>query len=256
MPVNNTVYNQVGQNWWKDDAEFEIASLRYSVNPVRHSYFARELARLSLPGKALLDVGCGGGFLAEAFAKDGYHVTGIDPAEALIDAAKEHADRVGLSIDYRIGRGERLPFLDAAFDVVACCDVLEHVDAPPEAIREAARVLRPGGVFLFDTINRTWKSKLLLKLYEDWTPANHDWSNAHVFEKFITPDEFTAMLTPAKLTPCSMRGIGSSRHPLRAMYDLFRIRTKGIRGEAVGKAFPMRETGDLGAAYMGWARKL
>ena len=101
MPINNAVYDQVGRNWWKDEAEFEIASLRYSVNPVRHGYFTRELARLSLPGKALLDVGCGGGFLAEAFAKDGYQVSGIDPAGTLIEAAKEHAARAGLSIDYR-----------------------------------------------------------------------------------------------------------------------------------------------------------
>jgi ubiquinone biosynthesis O-methyltransferase len=109
-----------------------------------------------------LDVGCGGGYLAEAFARDGFIVAGVDPAANSIEAARKHASETGLNVDYRVGRSETLPFSDGCFDAVACCDVLEHVDDLDKSVSEVGRVLRPGGVFFYETVNRTWLSKLVL----------------------------------------------------------------------------------------------
>ena len=114
-----------------------------------------------------MDVGCGGGFLAEEFAKDGFAVTGIDPADRSIEAARKHAADNNLEIDYRAGKEEALPFSDGSFDIVACCDVLEHVDDFSLVISEVARTLKAGGVFCFDTVNRTWLSNLVaIKLFK------------------------------------------------------------------------------------------
>jgi 2-polyprenyl-6-hydroxyphenyl methylase/3-demethylubiquinone-9 3-methyltransferase len=105
-------------------------------------------------GKRVLDLGCGGGFMAEAMAHRGARVSGIDPSAAAIAAAREHAGAGALGIDYRVASGEALPFGAATFDVVVCVDVLENIEAWEAVVAEVARVLRPRGLFLFDTINR------------------------------------------------------------------------------------------------------
>jgi 2-polyprenyl-6-hydroxyphenyl methylase/3-demethylubiquinone-9 3-methyltransferase len=103
---------------------------------------------------AVLDLGCGGGFMAEAMAAKGARVTGLDPAREALAAARRHAEEQGLAIDYREGKGEELPFEDGSFDVVVSCDALEHVEDLSRVLDEVARVLAPDGLFLFDTINR------------------------------------------------------------------------------------------------------
>ncbi|MFW5680807.1 MAG: bifunctional 2-polyprenyl-6-hydroxyphenol methylase/3-demethylubiquinol 3-O-methyltransferase UbiG, partial [Pseudomonadota bacterium] len=104
--------------------------------------------------KAVLDLGCGGGFMAEAMAEKGARVTGVDPAKSALEAARRHAAQAGLSIDYVEGVGEDLPLPDEAFDLVVSCDSLEHVRDLEQVLDEVVRVLKPGGLFLFDTINR------------------------------------------------------------------------------------------------------
>jgi len=101
-----------------------------------------------------------------AFAADGFQVTGLDPAASSSRAARRHAAETGLQIRYEVGRGKSLPFGDIDFDIVCCCDVLEHVDDVGQVLREAARTLKPGGLFLYDTVNRTFLSKLVLILRE------------------------------------------------------------------------------------------
>jgi 2-polyprenyl-3-methyl-5-hydroxy-6-metoxy-1,4-benzoquinol methylase len=87
---------------------------------------------------------------------------GVDPAARSIEAAQKHTSEKDLTIDYRVGQGEALPFPDGCFEEVACCDFLEHVDDLDKTVSEAARVLNPGGVFFYETVNRTWQSKLVL----------------------------------------------------------------------------------------------
>ena len=140
-------------------------------------------------GLEVLDVGCGGGLLAE-FAALGARVTGVDPSVDSLAAARTHARQSGFAIHYQPGVGEQLPLPDASFDAVYCCDVLEHVDDLGRTVREIARVLRPGGVFLYDTINRTRRSRLLvIKLSQDWAATRWAEPNTHDWRCFIRPAE-------------------------------------------------------------------
>ncbi len=161
MPTNNRVYDGEGDVWW--DEQSPLSCLHTSLNPARFPYFREVLLeRLGwrVQGLRTLDVGSRGGLLAEEFARLGLAVTGVDPSANSLATARRHADASGLEIDYEQAVGESLPFDDARFDVVYCCDVLEHVSNVDLVVGQIARVLRPGGAFLFDTINRTTASKL------------------------------------------------------------------------------------------------
>jgi 2-polyprenyl-6-hydroxyphenyl methylase/3-demethylubiquinone-9 3-methyltransferase len=200
VPVDNDVYDRLGASWWDETSPLNV--LHGSITPGRFAYFRVTLTRRLGAGPAgvrVLDIGCGGGFLAEEFAALGCQVTGVDPSPASISAARAHAARRGLPIDYRVGSGEDLPVPDAAFDVACCCDVLEHVSDVDQVISETARVLKPGGLYLFDTINRTRKSRLLaIKVVQQWPltrltdVAFHDW------DMFITPAELAGILERAR----------------------------------------------------------
>jgi len=133
--------------------------------------------------------------------------------------------------------------------------VLEHVEDPAQVIREVSRTLRPGGVFVFDTVNRTWRSKfVLIKMWQEWNLAGFSVPNAHVWEKFIRPDELTAMLRAAGLTAGPMRGMVADKSLPALLHALWRIRTGRVRGARIATDFPMRESDDLTVSYMGWAR--
>lgn len=253
MEINNTIYETVGHDWWADDAGFEITSLRYCLNPVRYGYFKRVLNATDVHSGALLDIGCGGGILSEKFAKDGFRVAGVDPSSKSINAAREHAAMSNLDIDYCVACGEALPFSDNSFDIVACCDVLEHVDDLNLVIHEVSRVLSNGGVFLFDTVNRTLRNKIvLIKICQDWILGI---PNAHVWEKFIKPRELAESLEASGIEVREMRGIGPQRNLVVLLFGLLNVYTGRLRGRKVAEIFGMRETNDLGMSYMGWALK-
>jgi 2-polyprenyl-6-hydroxyphenyl methylase/3-demethylubiquinone-9 3-methyltransferase len=254
--VNNDIYRRLGHAWWDDDVG-EFSTLRFWINPVRFGYFKRMLGQepaLASGRRRLLDVGCGGGLLAEEFARLGFEVTGIDPAPETIDTARAHAASSGLSIEYQTGSGEHLPFADGAFDHVACCDVLEHVDDVDRVIEEIARVLKPGGLFFYDTINRTLISKIaIIKVMQEWRSTAFAEPNSHVWEKFIKPGELTALLARHGLTPGEMRGIVSRRNPLLGLLD-FRRRVRGrITFKELGRRLDFQESEHLEASYMGYA---
>lgn len=256
MEVSNTIYETLGHLWWSDDAGFELTSLRFCMNPVRYGYFRRILGELTIGGRRVLDIGCGGGYLAEAFAADGFQVTGLDPAENSIAAARRHAGETGLEIRYEVGRGESLPFGDETFDIVCCCDVLEHVDDAAQVLREAARALQPGGVFLYDTVNRTLRSKLvMIKLWQDWNLLGVNLPNVHVWEKFLQPTELAELLRMAGLIPGGLRGITAAKSPAALFYGMWKVRRSRIRGASVADYFALREANEMGVSYMGWARK-
>ncbi|MBM7805031.1 ubiquinone biosynthesis O-methyltransferase [Geodermatophilus bullaregiensis] len=161
MPIDNDVYNRHAAGWWDEDEPLNL--LHGSVTPARFGYFVAVLHRLGRDPSGLraLDIGCGGGFLAEEFARLECRVVGVDPSVPSLETARRHAAQSGLEIDYRVGSGEDLPVQGGEFDLAYCCDVLEHVTDLNQVIRETARALKPGGIHLFDTVNRTWASKLL-----------------------------------------------------------------------------------------------
>ena len=136
-----TIYDKVADRWWSDDIRW-VRTLKNLV-PGRLKWFDRQI---DWQGKAVLDLGCAGGFMAEALAARGAHVTGIDPAADAIDAARAHARATGLRIGYDVGVGEALPYDDSSFDAIVCVDVLEHVADLNKVLSEVARTLRPGGV--------------------------------------------------------------------------------------------------------------
>ena len=257
--VNNDIYRRMGHAWWDDDVG-EFSSIRFTVNPVRFGYFQRVLTqeRMLEHGKLkLLDVGCGGGILAEDFSRAGFNVTGIDPAPETIETARAHASASKLNIEYQIGSGEQLPFPDGSFDHVACCDVLEHVDDVDRVIGEIARVLRPDGLFFYDTVNRTLRSKIVvIKVMQDWpSTAIASVPNGHVWEKFIKPTELVPLLNRHGLDQREMRGISPRGNPIASWLNL-RRRAKGqITFSELGRRLGLHESGDLSISYMGYAAR-
>ena len=208
MPADNAIYNQPGDIWW--DERQPLHAIRTSLNPARMQYFAAVFSAggFDPAGKVIIDVGCGGGLMAEEIARIGAAVIGIDPSPGSIATARAHAAASGLAIDYRVGSGEHLPADDGCADAVYCVDVLEHVADLDAVIRETARVLKSGGLYLFDTINRTRLSKLvMIKLSQEWAatawmpPRLHDW------DQFITPAELGAALARHGLTQHDLTGM-------------------------------------------------
>ncbi len=197
-----TIYDSVADQWWSDDVRW-VRTLKNLV-PGRLRWFDRHI---DWQGRDVLDLGCAGGFMAEAMAARGANVTGIDPAAGAVIAARQHAGDAGLRIAYDVGVGEALPYGDAAFDAVVCVDVLEHVTDLNKVLAEVARVLRPGGLFLFDTINRNPLARLatitiaenLLRLLPRGT---------HDPAMFIKPAELNRAMQGAGLVPGPVTGLG------------------------------------------------
>lgn len=197
-----TIYDKVADRWWSDDIRW-VRTLKNLV-PGRLAWFDRHI---DWQGKEVLDLGCAGGFMAEALALRGANVTGIDPAAEAINSARAHAREGGLRIGYDVGRGEALPYDDASFDAVVCVDVLEHVADLPTALAEVARALRPGGLFLFDTINRNPLARLAtITIAEDVLRLLP--RGTHDPAMFIKPAELRAELQRVGLVPGPFTGLG------------------------------------------------
>ena len=257
MPADNSIYEQPGDIWW--DERQPLHALRTAMNPVRMSYLRAVLAdRGTDPaGTVIVDVGCGGGLLAEELAALGARVTGVDPAAAAIATARGHARRAGLDIDYRVGRGEQLPVEDGVADIVCCVDVLEHVADLDAVISETARILKPGALYVFDTINRTRLSKLvLIKVCQEWAatawmpPGLHDW------DQFITPAELGGTLARHGLETGGMRGIAPSVSPPTLLRLIRRLKTGKLSPADFGRKSAFTLTGNLRVSYIGHAVKV
>jgi 2-polyprenyl-6-hydroxyphenyl methylase/3-demethylubiquinone-9 3-methyltransferase len=197
-----TIYDTMAARWWSDEVRW-VRTLKNMV-PGRLGWFD---GFIDWTGKDVLDLGCAGGFLAEALDDRGARVTGIDPAAEAIAAARAHAEAGGRTIRYDVGLGEALPYADAAFDAVACVDVLEHVSDLGQVLREVARVLRPGGRFFYDTINRNLVSRLaVITAAEDVLRLLP--KGTHDPDMFITPAELHAAMKAAGLEPGPETGLG------------------------------------------------
>ncbi|MBU3022808.1 bifunctional 2-polyprenyl-6-hydroxyphenol methylase/3-demethylubiquinol 3-O-methyltransferase UbiG [Aestuariibacter sp. A3R04] len=187
-------FSELASRWWDAEGEFKPLHL---INPLRLDFIAQHCGGLF--GKRVLDVGCGGGILAESMAKLGADVTGIDLAEASLEVAKLHGLESQIPVDYQCVSAETLAVSQAAeFDVVTCMEMLEHVPEPASIIKACAALVKPGGHIFFSTLNRNVKSWLmgivgaeyLLKLVPKGT---------HQHERFIKPSELMAMTDEAGL---------------------------------------------------------
>ena len=216
-------FEALGEEWW--DARGPMAPL-HAINPVRLAFLRDVLVRRfgrdgrglrPLKGLRVLDIGCGGGLLSEPLARMGADVTGIDPAPGNVDVARLHAGRSGLDIDYRAVPAEDLVAAGETFDVVLALEVVEHVADVGLFIRQAARLVGPGGLFVGSTLNRTGKSFALAIVGAEyvlrWLPRG-----THRWDRFVTPDEFEAVLAAAGLTVTEKAGL--SFDPLRGQWAL------------------------------------
>ena len=217
--------------WWSDAGPF--AGL-HELNALRVEYFRRVFSGFG--GKRALDIGCGGGILAETLAAEGATVTGVDPSEKSLAAAREHARRSGLAIDYRPGTAEELggAGLEGAFDLVFAVDVLEHVDDLERTLAGIARVLAPGGGLGVLTHSRTIAGFLQVVWDEEYVQHTMP-EGFHDFARFITPDELTEDVERNGMVVQEMKGVA--------------------RAEASGAAGgnPRVLTDDLSVTYLGWA---
>jgi 2-polyprenyl-6-hydroxyphenyl methylase / 3-demethylubiquinone-9 3-methyltransferase len=198
-------------SWWDADGPFRPL---HRLNPVRIGFirdrlvrqFGRDQAALSpFAGLDLLDIGCGGGLVAEPMARLGFAVTAIDADAAALDVARAHAEAVGLAIDYRRAAVEDLAG-GPDFDVVLALEVVEHVQAPQAFLAAAARLVRPGGALIAATINRTARSYLEAIVGAErvlgWLPRG-----THRWEKFLRPSELAAGLRAGGLVPREVVGM-------------------------------------------------
>ena len=256
MPADNEIYNQPGDIWW--DENQPLHAIRTALNPARLEYFASAFAAQGTDpaGKVIVDVGCGGGLLAEEIASLGAAVIGVDPSASSIATARTHAAMAGLDIDYRIGPGEHLPVDDASADIVCCLDVLEHVADLDAVIGETTRVLKPGGLYLFDTINRTRLSKfVMIKLSQDWSGTAWMPAGLHDWDQFITPAELRAALARHGLQVHGMAGMSPGISP-PALIRLMRQLKKGRFSHAeFGRRASFALGKDLRITYIGHATK-
>lgn len=195
-------FRAMAAEWWDPAGKFKPLHM---LNPVRLDYITGQIAaefardRKSLrpfEGLRLLDIGCGGGLIAEPMARLGAAVTGADAAAENIEVARLHAEQSGLAIDYRAVTAESLLAEGAQFDVVLALEIVEHVADPQQFLTTCARLLRPGGVLIASTLNRTPQSFAAAIVGAEWVMrwlprGTHQWS------RFIRPDELAGMFEAA-----------------------------------------------------------
>lgn len=199
-------------DWWNPLGKFRPL---HQINPVRLAYIREQiLSHGGIDGRAIkpfagltiLDVGCGGGLVCEPLARLGARVTGLDPAEENIAVARAHAREQGLAIDYLAGTTWDLAARGPVFDHVAALEVVEHVPDVAAFLRSCAALLKPGGLLLLSTLNRTAKSYALGIVVAEhifgWLPRG-----THQWERFVTPDELSGFLRDIGLEPQGARGM-------------------------------------------------
>ncbi len=179
----------------------EKNNLLHRLTTERCDYIESRLERVFGRGafgqQEVLEVGCGGGLLCEELARRGLVVVGIDPAEAALEEARKYVQKnyLGANAYFETGLAEALPYADGSFSVIVCLDVLEHVRDLEATIKEIARVLAPGGIFIFDTINRTFLARLaLIWLGERFFQKNGLVPGLHEYHAFIKPSELQALV--------------------------------------------------------------
>jgi len=194
-------FEAAASRWW--DPEGEMRPL-HELNPVRLEYVERS-GRLE--GRDVLDVGCGGGLLAEAMARKGARVTGLDMAAELLKVAQLHALEAGVAVNYLLASAEQHAVERAAgYDVVTCMEMLEHVPDPAQVIVALAALVRPGGHVFLSTINRTPRAYLRAVIGAEYVLRLLP-TGTHTYEKFIRPSELSAWARSAGLSTVDIAGL-------------------------------------------------
>ncbi len=211
-PAEISKFEALAARWWDPHSEFKPL---HEINPLRLDYVDR---MAGLAGKEVLDVGCGGGILAESMAIRGAHVTGIDMGELPLKVAELHTLETGVEVNYRQVAAETLAAeCPACFDIVTCMEMLEHVPDPASVIAACARLVKPGGQVFFSTLNRNPKAYLLAIIGAEyllrWLPRG-----THDYARFIRPSELGRWIRAADLELTHLTGM--TYNPLMGAYRL------------------------------------
>ncbi|SMX46963.1 bifunctional 2-polyprenyl-6-hydroxyphenol methylase/3-demethylubiquinol 3-O-methyltransferase UbiG [Actibacterium lipolyticum] len=204
-------FEAMAAEWWDPNGKFKPLHM---LNPCRLDYITSQIAAefdrdltgpLPFTGLRLLDIGCGGGLLAEPMARLGATVVGADAAAGNIPVAQVHAEQSGLTIDYRHTTAEALAEAGEQFDIVLNMEVVEHVADPLAYLTACQQLLKPGGLMICSTINRNPKSFMMAIVGAEWVMR---WlpKGTHEWHKFITPDELFALIGNAGLDPVDRKG--------------------------------------------------
>lgn len=205
-------FEALAARWWDPNSEFRPL---HEINPLRLNYINQ---KINVAEQRVLDVGCGGGILAEAMAHHGAKVTAIDMAEASLSVARLHQLESGLDIDYRKCSAEEIATQEpGSFDVVTCLEMLEHVPDPSSVVDACARLVKPGGKVFFSTINRNPKSYLFAIVGAEYI-LNLLPRGTHDYEKFIKPSELAGWARDSGLQLNDQIGMGYN--PLSKKYFL------------------------------------
>ncbi|MDD2833846.1 MAG: bifunctional 2-polyprenyl-6-hydroxyphenol methylase/3-demethylubiquinol 3-O-methyltransferase UbiG [Methylotenera sp.] len=205
-------FAELAHKWWDQNSEFKPL---HEINPLRLDFID---AQVSLKGKRVLDVGCGGGILSESMFFKGADVTGIDLGEKALNVAKLHQLESGAKVDYQLISVEQLAQQSpASFDVVTCMEMLEHVPHPASVVAACAKLVKPGGSVFFSTINRNPKAYLYAVLGAEYV-LNLLPKGTHDYAKFIKPSELSSWVRDAGLDLTGLRGM--TYHPIKKYYAL------------------------------------
>jgi len=205
-------FSELAHRWWDPTSEFRPL---HEINPLRLEWIN---ARAPLAGKDVIDIGCGGGILAESMARKGARVTGIDLSDKALKVADLHALEAEVEVRYqRIAAEDMAAAEPAKFDVVTCMEMLEHVPDPAAIVRAAATLVKPGGHLFFSTLNRNPKSYLFAVIGAEYLLRMLP-RGTHDYTKFITPAELSQFIRNAGLQIDGFKGL--SYNPLTKMYSL------------------------------------
>jgi 2-polyprenyl-6-hydroxyphenyl methylase/3-demethylubiquinone-9 3-methyltransferase len=222
-PAEVARFEQIAETWWDPKGPMKVL---HKFNPVRLAYIRDEACRRfgrdprsarSLEGITILDVGCGGGVLSEPLARLGAKVTGLDPAPTNISVAKLHAERAGVTVDYRNETVESVVAKGGTFDMVLAMEVVEHVADRQAFVNACVQVVKPGGCLAMATINRTLRSFASAIVGAEyilgWLPkGTHEW------DRFVTPEELAAAIETAGFRIDDLKGV--AYNPLRDSWSL------------------------------------
>ena len=211
-PLELQKFSDLAHRWWDPTSEFRPL---HEINPLRLEWIN---ARVSLAGKTVVDIGCGGGILAESMVKKGARVTGIDLSEKALKVADLHSLESGVQVCYEMISAEALAAREpASFDVVTCMEMLEHVPDPAAIVEACAALVKPGGRVFFSTINRNAKSYLFAVIGAEYLLRLLP-KGTHDYAKFITPAELSQFIRNAGMTVDGLKGMGYN--PITQMYSL------------------------------------
>jgi 2-polyprenyl-6-hydroxyphenyl methylase / 3-demethylubiquinone-9 3-methyltransferase len=212
-PAELAKFGALAHRWWDPGSDFKPL---HDINPLRLDYIERRSGGLA--GRRTLDVGCGGGILAEAMARAGAKVTGIDLSDRALAVARLHQLESGVDVDYRLSAAETLATeAPASFDVVTCMELLEHVPDPASTVAACAKLVRVGGLVVFSTINRNPKAYLFAVIGGEYVLRLLP-RGTHDYARFLKPSELAAFGRSAGLEPDDL--VGMTYNPLAKTYRL------------------------------------